>query len=131
MNKYPSESMPLDGSLWGIAKISNGLIDKLGDKGNTFDGVDFVVTMSGKLKIGKKHHFLGKGESVQAAGTLKIVKGKVKKIENDSGHYLPSIEETLLFPAIFEDLGLKIKGAALKIKYIKNGKFETITKFVQ
>jgi len=108
-NKYPTEVMPLDGQLWGVAEIENGAIKQISNKGNTFNDVDFVITTSGELKIGNKHHFLGKGSEVEAAGTIKTVNGKIKKISNSSGHYFPTIDETNKFPEIFRQLGIENK----------------------
>ncbi len=130
-NKYPTEAMPIDGQLWGIAEIENGIIKSLSNKGNTFKEVDFVVTTNGELKIGKKHHFLGNASDVEAAGTIKIVNGKIKKISNSSGHYFSTIDETNKFPEIFRQLGIDTKGASLEINYLDNtGKLKTQTKFI-
>lgn len=131
-NKYPNEALPKDGELWGIAKIENGLINPIGNKGKTFNEVDFVITIKGELKIGKKHHFLGNASDVEAAGTLKVVNGKVKKISNASGHYFPSIPEAEKFPQIFRQLGIDTKNASLEILYEDNlGNVKTIIKFLQ
>ncbi|MFK7002181.1 hypothetical protein [Flavobacterium oreochromis] len=105
--------------MWGIAEVENGLIKPIGNKGNSFNnGVDFVITTSGELKIGKKHHFLGNASDVEAAGTIRTVNGKLKNISNASGHYFPTIEEANKFPEIFRQLGIDTKGAALEILYI-------------
>ncbi|MNU65869.1 hypothetical protein D3C71_551710 [compost metagenome] len=117
-NKYPDEALPSDGVLWGIAEIENGLIKSLPNRGNTFDNLDFVVAPSGELRLGKKHHFLGNRNSVEAAGTIRISNGKLKKITNFSGHYVPSIEEANKFPEIFRQLGIDTKGASLVIQYL-------------
>nr|MCU0431366.1 fibronectin type III domain-containing protein [Cytophagaceae bacterium] len=130
-NKYPTEAMPLDGQLWGIAEIESGAIKQISNKGNTFNDVDFVITTSGELKIGKRHHFLGNASDVEAAGTIKTVNGKIKKISNSSGHYFPTIDETNKFPEIFRQLGLDTKGASLEIKYLDEaGNLKTQTKFI-
>ncbi|MEN9918210.1 MAG: hypothetical protein RL662_646 [Bacteroidota bacterium] len=130
-NKYPTEAMPLDGELWGIAQIENGLIKSIPNKGNTFKDVDFVITTKGKLKIGRKHHFLGNGSDVEAAGTIKITNGKLNKISNSSGHYFPTIEEANKFPEIFRKLGINTKGVALEIKFLDEaGNLKTQTKFI-
>ncbi|MBU3660371.1 MAG: hypothetical protein FGM14_10900 [Flavobacteriales bacterium] len=130
-NKYPLEGMPSDGQFWGVAEIENGVIKQISNKGNTFNNVDFVVTTSGELIIGKKHHYLGKAIEVEAAGTIKIVKGKIKKITNSSGHYFPSIEETNKFPEIFRQLGLNTKGASLEIIYLDDaGNLKTEIKII-
>jgi hypothetical protein len=130
-NKYPDEKMPSDGVLYGIAEIKDGLIQSIGNKGNNFNEIDFVVTTKGELIIGKKHHFLGNALEVEAAGTLKIVNGKVKKITNASGHYLPSVEETLNFEAVFKNLGINTTNTALEIYYIDGNKLKSTTKFLK
>lgn len=130
-NKYPDEALPSSGALWGTAKIENGLIQKIGNKGNTFKDVDFVITKSGELKIGKKHHFLGNANEVEAAGTLKIVKGKIKKISNHSGHYFPSVVEAENYPKIFRQLGIDTKDVSLEIVYENaEGQIKFITKLI-
>jgi hypothetical protein len=130
-NKYPTEEMPLDGQLWGIAEIENGAIKQIATKGNTFNDVDFVITTRGELKIGKKHHFLGNANGVEAAGTIKTVNGNLKKISNSSGHYFPTIDETNKFPEIFRQLGINTKGVSLEIKYLDEaGNLKTQTKFI-
>ena len=55
---------------------------------------NFVVDESGKLIIGKRFNFpggghidLAGGKPVQSAGQVKFVKGKIKVIDNKSGHY--------------------------------------------
>lgn len=129
--KYPTEPLPADGELWGIAEFENGLIKPVGNKGNTFTDVDFIVTTKGELKIGKKHQFLGNAQDVEAAGTIKVISGKLKKISNASGHYFPTIDETMKFPEIFKKLGLDTKGASLEIIYLDDlGKQKTQTKFI-
>lgn len=123
--------MPLDGQLWGIAEIENGLIKPLLNKGNTFNKVDFVITCRGELKIGRKHHFLDFANDVEAAGTLKITKGKIKQISNQSGHYFPTVYETEKFPEIFKQIGLDTKGASLEILYLDEaGKLKSQNKLL-
>lgn len=83
------------------------------------------------MKIGKKHHFLGNASDVEAAGTIKTVNGKLKKISNSSGHYFPTVDETNKFPEIFRQLEIDTKGASLEIKYLDDtGNLKTMTKFI-
>ncbi len=90
-----------------------------------------MVTLEGKLKIGKKHHFLGDRKSVEAAGTARFTNGKLKNLTNYSGHYQPSIAESFKFPEIFRQLGLKTKGASLEYQYLDNtGKVIYKTKYI-
>ncbi|MEK3966071.1 MULTISPECIES: hypothetical protein [unclassified Paenibacillus] len=82
--------------------------------------VDFVVDMNGKLHIGRGHSFLANGESVQAAGKLKLNnQGQVRSISNLSGHYTPSIEQAKLFSQVLEQIGVKTKNAWLEIYTIE------------
>jgi hypothetical protein len=77
---------------------------------------DFVITNEGKLVIGSKHFALSEGAtSVQAAGQLRIYKGKVMDINNSSGYYRPSIEESRNFGTILKNAGVDVSGANLNI----------------
>jgi filamentous hemagglutinin len=58
---------------------------------------NYVVLQDGQLVIGRKfnevgggHIDLANGKPVVAAGEVKILSGKVKYIDNTSGHYEPS-----------------------------------------
>lgn len=83
---------------------------------NGLNEMDFVVDMKNKLHIGRGHSFLANGESVQAAGKLKInADGQVRRITNLSGHYTPSVEQTRAFPQILEQAGVRTKNAWLEI----------------
>lgn len=43
--------------------------------------MDFVITTDNKLIIGNKHHYLGNGQDVLAAGQLKINgQGQIKQL---------------------------------------------------
>jgi hypothetical protein len=60
---------------------------------------NYVVTEEGKLVIGARsrlpgggHIDLARGKPVQAAGEVQFVNGKVKFLNNKSGHYKPSGE---------------------------------------
>ncbi|MFT5584117.1 MAG: RHS repeat-associated protein, partial [Cognaticolwellia sp.] len=59
--------------------------------------LNYVVTEGGELRLGRigknvggGHIDLAGGAAVQAAGEVKIVGGKIRMIDNSSGHYLPS-----------------------------------------
>ncbi|MDQ8142980.1 hypothetical protein [Chryseobacterium sp. CFS15] len=121
-NTVPNESMPIDGKLYGIVEVENGLLKIDGQIIPKYGSVDFVVTTEGKLLLGKKHHFLGNAQDVLAAGTLKIVKGKVLNISNFSGHYAPSIDEATQFPEIFKTLGIDLEKAYLETMELINNK---------
>lgn len=116
-NKYPKESMPPDGKLFGIAEVENGLIKIDGILANYPQNVDYVITTEGKLLLGKKHHFLGSAQDVLAAGDLKIVKGKIKRISNLSGHYQPTKLEAEQFPDLFKAINVDLKNSNLNIGY--------------
>ena len=89
---------------------------------------DFVVDNTGNLKIGSGHHNLSNGaSSVQAAGEIKIYKGKVTSITNSSGHYKPSPTEASNYSTILQSAGLDVKGANLKV-YNTDGTLKTNTK---
>lgn len=130
-NKYPDDDLPTDGEIWGIARFENGRIKPLEGKGDTFTP-DFVINLKGELILGKKHHFLGNRSSVLAAGTLKVVGGKIKRISNDSGHYLPTLDQAENFPDLFKKLGADLTNTALNIIYVDNaGKLDDLTKFLK
>ncbi|WP_265428531.1 hypothetical protein [Chryseobacterium sp. YIM B08800] len=121
-NTVPNEAMPIDGKLYGIAEVEDGLLKIDGQIIPKYGSVDFVITTEGKLLLGKKHHFLGNAQDVLAAGTLKIVKGKVLNISNFSGHYAPSIDEATQFPEIFKTLGIDLEKAYLETMELINNK---------
>jgi hypothetical protein len=85
----------------------------------------FVQAPDGKFyaspvdKVGQVHHstFMG-GGPVKTAGEMRVEKGVLKGLNNNSGHYRPSTESTL---AALEDL----KTAGVDIKKVK---VEDITK---
>jgi len=124
-NKFPNEELPSDGKVIphkivdGKIKVPNGLRE-----------FDFVVNKGGKLIVGKRHHLLGDRQDVQAAGTMKLQirnNWKLLRIDNLSGHYMPTVEETELFPDILRNAGVEVKGATLEISTIVNvGKISTL-----
>lgn len=76
---------------------------------------DFVITQDGELIIGSKHSYLADNKNVLAAGQLKIDNGgNLRNIINSSGHYQPTPAETLNFPEVFRDAGVKTKNAWLE-----------------
>lgn len=72
---------------------------------------DFVVTMDNRLVLGDKHHFLGNRSDVLAAGQLKLVKGRLARIDNLSGHYQPTVAEAEGFADALRRAGVSPKGA--------------------
>ena len=56
---------------------------------------DFIITEKGELKIGKGHYKLNKKkDSLYFAGRLMITDGLISYLDNDSGHYVPSVNES-------------------------------------
>lgn len=88
---------------------------------------DFVISKNGHLSLGIGHHTLSGGaKEVLAAGQLKIYNGQVTRINNWSGHYQPSIEQSKLFPDLLRNLGINVSGAKLQL-YNREGQLvETI-----
>lgn len=119
-NKFPHEAIPKDGFVkdW---TIKNGLI--VGPKGDPMHApttpLNFIIDMQGNLKIGEKHAFLANNESVQAAGSIVIKGGKIRLIDNLSGHYKPTLEQALKYKEIFEKAGLKTEGTLQQIFKVK------------
>lgn len=104
-NKFPDEPMPVDGKILDYT-VENGKIKGI----NGINQVDFVITQDGDFIIGNKHHFLGQGQDVLAAGQLKINgQGQIKRIDNLSGHYRPTVSEAMKYPQLFEEMGFDLK----------------------
>lgn len=60
--------------------------------------IDFIIDNDYNLSLGKGHHKLSKkANSLLMAGTLVISNGKIVEISNDSGHYMPSVDQFLSF----------------------------------
>ena len=96
--------MPSDGKVFDYY-IENGRIKGIDGRNN----VDFVITTDNNLIIGNKHHYLGNGQDVLAAGQLKINgQGQIKRIDNLSGHYRPTVDEAMRYQSLFENLGLDL-----------------------
>ena len=103
-NKFPNEAMPSDGKVFDYY-IENGRIKGIDGRNNA----DFVITTDNNLIIGNKHHYLGNGQDVLAAGQLKINgQGQIKRIDNLSGHYRPTVDEAMRYQSLFENLGLDL-----------------------
>jgi len=115
-NKYPNDPFPIDGKLYGIAEIDNGLL-KIDGKFISYDNVNFVITEKGELRLGFRHIFLANGDEVIAAGGLNIKRGNIKNITNMSGHFRPTLDEANNFPEIFETIGVNLDKTWLRITY--------------
>ncbi|MCP2727000.1 C2 family cysteine protease, partial [Limnofasciculus baicalensis] len=93
---YPAKPHRLDGGQYSMVGSRDGKPAK--EITTTWDGVvDFVIVYDGgnmSLILGKNHSGLSKGRAyVYGAGEFRIDKsGKVLRINNLSGHYLPTEE---------------------------------------
>jgi len=119
INKFPDEELPAEGFILSNKVESNGIFRQA--NGNIFPTqiFDFVISKNGTLKIGNKHHFLGNREDVLFAGCMKFKNGKIAEIDNLSGHYRPTIEETERLVEIFDKLNIPIKRARIDINAFK------------
>ncbi|MCB0560615.1 MAG: hypothetical protein H6573_13670 [Lewinellaceae bacterium] len=89
---------------------------------------DFVISKNGQLSLGAGRHTLSGGaKEVLAAGQLKIYNGQITRINNWSGHYQPSIEESKLFPDLLRKLGVNVSGAKLQLYNREGQLIETIS----
>ncbi|MDG4653925.1 hypothetical protein [Chryseobacterium arthrosphaerae] len=88
-----------------------------------------MITKSGELRIGKKHHLLGNQEEVLAAGSMGFKNGKISELHNLSGHYRPTIEEAERLVKILDELGIPIKRARYDIFLIEVNEEGFVTKF--
>ena len=99
---------------------------------NGVQDVDFIVDLSGKLHIGKKHSFMANKADVQAAGRMKIAGGKIRMITNLSGHYRPSADEVSHYAEVFSKMGIDISDTYLEVRkmivnpngYVSLGSYE-------
>ena len=94
-------------------EISNGLLIVNGSPAQ--GKVDFVITKTGELKVGSKHSYIAKGDNVFAAGELKFRDGKLVGVNNASGHYKPTVEQSKYFLNLLKNTGLDVKNAHLNI----------------
>jgi len=113
VNKYPIEELPKEGFIIGYKMDSQGVFRQLNDNIFPSDEFDFVITKSGELKIGEKHHLLGNRDDVLAAGGIRFKNGRIVEFDNMSGHYRPTAEEA-------ERLGEILKGLNIPIKRARN-----------
>jgi RHS repeat-associated protein len=128
-NKFPDELLPANGRAIDYT-IENGKINGLNGQRN----VDFVIDSNGELKIGSKHHYLGNAEDVKAGGQLKLDgQGRIRRIDNLSGHYRPTVDEAMNYPELFRQNGLNVKNSWLELYDIKvdaDGFVESVNKAV-
>jgi hypothetical protein len=109
-NKFPDDPFDPKGNIYGEVQVVEGRVS-LGGR-QVPRRVDFVVTQDNRLIIGSKHTTLANGEDVLAAGQLKIDgSGRIRSIDNGSGHYRPTVKESLRFPDLLRAKGLNLTGA--------------------
>ena len=121
-------------------EINNGIFVNKGKPlhfpgGRSQEKLDFVVGLDGKLYLGHRHAHLarqsGNANKVQAAGTLTIKNGVVVSVDNSSGHFLPSLSETLNYRKILESVGIRFDSRSFITIYGLNNKgevFELLSK---
>ena len=106
-NKFPDEVLPTDGFILATT-IKDGKIAGL----NGLREADFVIKTNGEIVIGFRHTVLANGDDVLAAGRLKFDgHGKIRRVTNESGHYRPSVDESMQFAEVFKEAGLDISSA--------------------
>lgn len=118
-NKFPTEELPEEGFFTKYSIDSNGVFRQ--ENGNVFPTreFDFVINIKGEFKLGNKHHFLGNRKDVLAAGMVKFKNGRISELNNLSGHYKPTPEETERLIQIFNDLNIPVKRARLDVFLIE------------
>lgn len=91
--------------------VNGQLLSHVRSPSQSGEKLNFVIGLDGKLYLGYRHAHLaklsGNVKEVQAAGSLTIKNGVIKYIDNDSGHFLPSLAESLRYRRLFEQLGVK------------------------
>ncbi|NET39902.1 MAG: hypothetical protein F6K19_49440, partial [Cyanothece sp. SIO1E1] len=109
-NKFPQEALDPAGKVFGEVQALNGRVS-LGGR-EIPRNVDFVITSDNRLILGSKHTTLSNGADVRAAGQLKIDgSGRIRRIDNGSGHFRPTVEEASRVPDLLRAQGLDLKGA--------------------
>ncbi|MFP3591907.1 hypothetical protein [Chryseobacterium sp. SIMBA_038] len=114
-NKYPKEKFPDDGFIINYKMDSQGVFRQLNDNIFPSNDFDFVITKSGQLKIGNKHHLLGNREEVLAAGRVRFKNGRIVEFDNMSGHYTLIAEEAERLGNILNGIGISVKRARNEI----------------
>ena len=78
--------------------------------------IDFVITTDNRLIIGRKHTTLSSKIDVLAAGQIKINgQGKILRIDNRSGHFRPTVQESSRIPTLLREMGLDISGSNIQL----------------
>ncbi len=82
---------------------------------------NYVITEQGNLIVGRSGHTsLTGGAPVQAAGELQLYNGKVKWIDNASGHYQPSSNIGSVAETAFNNAGLDATGKFVPKVWVPN-----------
>ena len=114
-NKFPNEALDPEGKIVGEIKVVNGIATMTNGKPIPRQTFNFVITRDNRLIIGKKHTTLSNAKDVLAAGNIVFKGGKVRMIDNLSGHFRPTVEESLRFPELLRSQGFDVSGANLKL----------------
>jgi hypothetical protein len=108
------------GKLQGVG--INGNI-KMGGSTRLHGEFDFVINSKSTLLLGSGHSYLSGGENVQAAGRIRFRNSQIVRINNASGHYMPSMAEGLGFLGTFKKSGFNVDRAHLQL-YNPEGRIE-------
>ena len=114
-NKFPKEPLQSDGKIYGKVEVVDGKAKLTNGELIPRQPVDFIITEDNCLVIGKRHTTLSGGKDVKAAGNLTIKGGKIRRIDNLSGHFRPTVKEGLKFPELLKKQGLDVRGANLRL----------------
>lgn len=108
-NKFPNDPFDSKGKIFGEVVVVDGKVT-LGPGRNVPTAADFVISTDNRLLLGRSHMTLADKRDVLAAGQLKITgDGRLRVIDNQSGHYRPSVSEAMKFPELFRRLGVNLK----------------------
>lgn len=106
-------TLSTDGALKGY--VFNGTPEINGVSAQLHGTFDFVVS-DNVLTFGKRHTFLSMGAAdVEAAGAFTFKHGKMVTVDNLSGHYFPSIEESMNFLKVLQKQGMNVEHTTLKM----------------
>ena len=112
-NKFPAHDILPPIQIFSPSQITKGTFSKK---------LNYVVLPDGSLKLGRisktpggGHIDLASGKNIIAAGEVKIIGGKIKHIDNSSGHYLPSGEDAKRAA----EYAFKMNGIDIVGKYIE------------
>lgn len=113
-NKFPDEALDPIGQIFGEVQVVNGRVSL--DGRNIPRELDFVITTDNRLIIGRKHTTLSNKADVLAAGKMTISgHGKIKSIDNISGHFRPTVQESSRVPTLLREMGLDLSGSNIKL----------------